>query len=302
MSRAILKNVGRAGTIVWRRLPQPVRDGPPGQLVGNWIHALSRRFSARSQSESTWFLRNQPLLTTILGLINRSFPSGSRVRICSMACSSGAELYSILWLIRKTRPDLDVVPLGVDVSKSALERAQQGCYLRGDAELRGSLSDEILNDLFERNGQSFRVKDWVGRGTRWTHGDACDPRIQSIFGLQDVVLANNFLIHMQPPRASEALVNVSKLVKPGGILVCRGVDLNVRQKVASRLHLEPLPLRIEAIHNSELELDARHRWPWRYDGLEPLNRNRKDWIQRYAAVFRVPVPTDGSPAETPDQA
>jgi SAM-dependent methyltransferase len=204
-----------------------------------------------------------------------------------MACSSGAELYSLLWLIRKARPDLDVVALGVDISEAALERARLACYLRDDMEFRGAIYDKDFHGLFEMDSQVFRVKDAIRRGAQWVQGDARDPALPSKFGSCDVVLANNFLIHMEPADASAALMNVARLVGPGGILVCRGIDLNVRQNVVNRLRLKPLPIRLEQIHNAELDLDARRHWPWKYYGLEPLNRNRKDCVQRYSAVFQV---------------
>jgi SAM-dependent methyltransferase len=287
MSFILLRKVGKAGDTVWRRLPPTVREGPPGQLMGNWIHALSCKFSSRGQSESTWFLRNEPLLSTVLEIISGNFPSGASVRICSTACSSGAELYSLLWLIRKARPDLDVVGLGVDISEAALERARLARYLRGDTEFRGAIYEEAFHGLFETDGPVFRVKDAIRKGVQWVQGDASDPALPSKFGSCDVVLANNFLIHMEPGDASAALMNVTRLVRPGGILVCRGVDLDVRQRVVNRLGLKPLPIRLEQIHNAELDLDARRHWPWKYYGLEPLNRNRKDYIQRYSAVFQV---------------
>ena len=280
--------MGGAGENLWRRLPRPVREGARGQTLGNVIHALSRRFSSRGQCESTWFLRNDPLLSAILEIISAGFGPGDPVRICSVACSSGAELYSVLWTVRKARPDLDVTAIGFDLSAAALERAQQGCYLRHDWEFRGPIYEDALRDLFDADGQKLRVKDWVRKGTQWTCADACDPRISSALGLYDVVLANNFLIHMKPAQATAVLENVARLVKPGGILVCRGVDLDVRQRVVSRLHLEPVPIRIEQIHDADWHLDTRCFWPWKYFGLEPLNKNRKDWVQRYSSVFRVP--------------
>jgi SAM-dependent methyltransferase len=287
MSHVLLRNMGKAGDTVWRRLPPTVREGSPGRVLGGCIHALSRKFSSRGQSESTWFLRNEPLLSTVLEIISGSFPSGASVRICSMACSSGAELYSLLWLIRKARPDLDVVALGVDISEAALERARLACYLRDDMEFRGSIYDEAFRGLFETDSPVCRVKDAIRKGVRWALGDARDPALPSKFGSCDVLLANNFLIHMEPGDASAALMNVTRLVRPGGILVCRGIDLNVRRKVVNRLRLKPLPIRLEQIHNAELDLDARRHWPWKYYGLEPLNPNRKDCVQRYSAVFQV---------------
>jgi chemotaxis protein methyltransferase CheR len=288
MSKTLIRSVGDVGENLWRRLPRPVRDGSQGQTLGNVIHALSRRFSSRGQSESTWFLRNEPLLSAILEIISAGFGPGDPVRICSVACSTGAELYSVLWTVRKARPDLDVTAIGFDLSAAALERARHGCYLRHDWEFRGPLHEDTLHDLFDADGQNLQVKDWVRKGIQWTCADACDAKIPSILGLHDVVLANNFLIHMKPGQATAVLANVARLVKPGGILVCRGVDLDVRQRVVSRLHLEPVPTRIEQIHEADWDLDARCFWPWKYFGLEPLNKNRKDWVQRYSSVFRVP--------------
>jgi len=228
------------------------------------------------------------LLSTILDVLNSALLLGQAVRICSMACSSGAELYSLLWILRKARPDLDVIPVGIDISEAVLEKARQGCYARDDMEFRGVPSENTPRDLFETEGSRLRVRNWVRKGAQWIQGDARDPGIADLIGPQDVVLANNFLIHMEPAEASATLLNMARLVKPGGILVCRGVDLNVRQKLVSRLHLEPVAIRIEQIHDSDLDLDARRHWPWKYDGLEPFNRNRKDCIERYAAIFRMP--------------
>lgn len=287
MSHALIRNIGRAGDTAWRRLPLPMRDGVPGRVVGRWIHALARNFSSRGQSESTWFFRNEPLLLTIQEIINGTFNSADVVRICSMGCSTGAEIYSALWKIRKARPDLEVISLGIDISAAALEKAQQGAYLRQDMEFRGENRGNASCDLFETEGQYVRVKACIKDGTRWAQGDARDRRLASVFGLHDIVLANNFLVHMDRSQASSALANVARLVKPGGFLVCRGVDLSVRESVTRRLHLKPIPIRIEQIHDAELSLDARCHWPWKYYGLEPLSKNRKGWMQRYAAIFQV---------------
>ncbi len=288
MAYALMRNIGRAGDTMWRRLPRPMRDGLAGRALGTWIHAISRRLSSRSQTESTWFLRNEPLLSTVLGIVDGSSKQGGEIRICSMGCSSGAEIYSVLWIVRKARPDLNVIPLAVDISAAALEKGRAGSYLSQDMEFRGTVFQDRGRDLFETDGQYLRIKNWIQKGITWAQADASDPEIPTMFGLQEVVLANNFLIHMEPRKASATLANVCRLVRPGGFLICRGVDLDIRQKITATLRLKPIPLRIEQIHDAELDLDARRHWPWKYYGLEPLNKNRKDWIRRYSAVFQAP--------------
>ena len=45
-----------------------------------------------------------------------------------LACSKGAEVYSILWTIRSARPDLRVRMHAVDVSREILAFAEKGVY------------------------------------------------------------------------------------------------------------------------------------------------------------------------------
>lgn len=264
--------------------------------AGRMIHAVSCGLSNREQSESTWFLRNQPLLLTIRDVVTQDFNTDEEIRCCVAGCSTGAELYSILWALRKARPQLKIVPIGFDISETVVAKAQAARYARVGSEImRGflgsepkPLSEETIAELFEANGNELRVKDWIRKGAKFEVADARDPELARKLGPQDVVVANNFLVHMKPPAATACLWNVIRLVRPGGILVCRGVDLNVRERAVREFGLAPVILRIEEIHDSEPDIDARRYWPWRYFGLEPLNKGRKDWVQRYASIFRVP--------------
>jgi hypothetical protein len=55
--------------------------------------------------------------------------------------------------------------------------------------------------------------------------------------------------------------------------------------------LTPVATRIEEIHGADPDWDARKDWPWRYWALEPMNKKRRHWVERYAAIFRLPVPS-----------
>src|SRR5207253_4376605 len=100
---------------------------------------------------------------------------------------------------------------------------------------------------------------WIAEGIEWRL--ASDRGLPATLGLQHIVLANNFLVHMREPEAMSCLCNVIQLVRPDGLLVCRGVDLDIRQQVVQEFQLQPIGTRIEEIHNSESALDAPHGWP-----------------------------------------
>lgn len=293
---SLIGHVGHVGDAAWRRLPTRLRERPLLLAAGSWIHKLALTFSDRSESQSTWFLRNEPLLLTIRDLVAGGFTLGLVLRLCSVGCSTGSEIYSILWMIRKALPDLKILPIGIDISESAIAKARAGRYSLHDSEITAGLlhsrskpvlSEESIRELFDESGEQLKIKNWIAEGIRWEVGDARDPGIVEKFGVQDIVFANNFLVHMKQREATACLGNILRLVKPDGFFVCRGVDLDVREMAAERFRLRPIQMRIEEIHNADPDLDARSSWPWRYYGLEPLDKRRKNWIKRYASVFQV---------------
>jgi chemotaxis methyl-accepting protein methylase len=233
---------------------------------------------------TTSFRRYPPLLLTIADLI-KGAPHGDTVRLCVMGCSTGAELYSVLWASRKARSDLKFVAVGVDLSTPAVEKGKAGRYSPEDKELSG-FSKEFWPEMFDISQSDLTIKKSLREGIKWVVGDVRDDALLAQLGFQDIVIANNFLIFMKEREATNCLRKIVKLVKPGGLLLCRGVDLDVRERVAQQLCLRPISLRIEELH----EINARERrgWPWEYWGLEPLDKARKDWARRYATIFQVP--------------
>jgi chemotaxis methyl-accepting protein methylase len=292
----VARQIKRAGESFWQRLPTGLQEGSPASNVNRWIHTLSRKFSSRRQShlapQTTRFLRYPPLLLTISDLIN-DFRIGDTVRLCVIGCSTGAELYSVVWAIRRARSDLKILPTGIDLSESAIEKAKAGRYAAKDPELSG-LSEESRYGLFEMTQSELKIKDSLAAGVEWIVGDARDDKLRSQLGLQDIVVANNFLIFMREGEAMACLQKVVQLVRPGGLLLCRGVDLDVRERVAQQFLLQPISLRIEELH--EINVRERRGWPWEYWGLEPLDKTRKDWVRRYATVFQVPCSSETSAA------
>lgn len=298
MTPSLKRRLGGAGEKLWEHVPEHWRDREPILTLGSWIHWAVVRFGGRSQSLGTWFLRNEPLLLTIRDLVADAFPAGEGLSLCAVGCSTGAELYSVLWILRRSRPDLKISSVGLDVSERSVEKARAGHYTIADPELRRGyfeahggavLPDSSIAEIFDREGSVLRVKRWIAEGVQWVVADARDANLVASIGKQDLVLANNLIIHMTPRDAQACLECVVGLVKPGGLLVCRGVDPDLRERAVRRFGLIPVCRQIEEIHNADPSLDARRDWPWRYWGLEPFDKRRQDRFERYAAIFRTPL-------------
>jgi chemotaxis methyl-accepting protein methylase len=288
MSHTILASkLAAAGREVWSQLPPPVLESVPVRDVGHLIHNLARKFGDRTQSTATYFLRNVPLLESVTEQLSELHPEGS-LRLGIIGCSTGAEVYSLLWMIRSRFPSLTIVPVAMDISPEVVNVARAGRYKLGTPELRKPLPEETMQQIFDRQGDDLTVKSWISEGIRWIVADARDQELMRKLGTQDVVLANNFLVHMMVPEATQCLTNLFRLLRPGGLFVCRGVDLHVRESVLKNSGLKPVTARIEEIHGADPTIDAPKDWPWKYWGLEPLDKGRKNWQFRYASIFREP--------------
>ena len=265
----------------------------PLQSYGVFIHSLIELRGARQQYHGTYFLRNRPELQLIRSLLSGK-PNGSNLRIAVLACSNGAEVYSILWTIRSARPDLHVELHAIDISKDILEIAKEGVYpleaqQLTDAPIFERLSEDEMRALFDKQEDQVKIKAWIKEGIDWRVADAGDPQLKNRLEPQDIVVANRFLCHMNPPDAERCLRNIGNVVAPGGYLFVSGIDLDIRTRVATDLGWTPVQNLLEEIHNGDPSL--RRDWPWKYWGLEPFNPKRRDWRVRYASVFQLGQPT-----------
>ena len=274
---------------IWQRLPYRVRDWHLVRTYGACLHTLVCLRARREMFLGTFFLRNRPALELMRRLADQKAP-GATLKIAVLACSIGAEVYSILWTIRSARPDLKIVLYGVDISREILDFAERGIFTPDTSDMVHSsifarLSEQERREMFDWEGDQAKVKSWLREGIIWQRGDASDPEIKNVLGLQDMVIGSNFLCHMAPADAEKCLRNIACLVKPGGHLFVSGVDLDVRTRVAIDLGWKAVPELIADIHDGDPSVRAD--WPWRWWGLEPFDRRRSDWQIRYATVFRI---------------
>lgn len=248
------------------------------------VYSLARRVQPRTPEASyTRFFRNR-LQLEVLGEIAARYNQPGPFRLVVLGCSTGAEVYSIEHVLHGRRPDLRVSTVGLDISEDAIAQAAKGVYGLQDREVAG-LSNTEVEALFRRERDELHVHERLRRGVRWVVANACDSNLRAIVGPQDIVMANNFLIHLADELAERCLRNIVSLVTPGGYVCVWGVNLDLRACVARELGLVPVLSRIEEIHNADER--AREIWPWLYWGLEPFDRNRPGWQLRYATIFQV---------------
>jgi chemotaxis methyl-accepting protein methylase len=272
---------------LWQRLPGSVRKSRPMTRYGSWLHARVRRHAEREMYLGTYFLRNRPALELMRRLAQ---DADAPLRVAVLGCSIGVEVYSIVWTLRGSRPDLKLDLYAADIAPEAVRVGAAGRYGAEASEfvrcpIFHGLSDAEWTSMFDWEGDVAAVRPWLREGITWEVADASDPELSARLGPQDLVVANNFLCHLRPAAAEACLRNLAQLVAPGGYLFVSGVDLEVRSRVARTLAWEPIAELRAEIHDGDSAV--RSDWPWRWWGLEPLDRRRPDWELRYSAAFRV---------------
>ena len=284
---------------IWDRLPRSVTARRPVRSLGHLVHSLVL-LQDRRMHLGTFFLRNRPELE-LIGRLSRSKGKDRAVKIAILGPSNGAEVYSVAWAIRSAHPEVELRMEAVDLSAEVVEAGQKGVYQVGRSELVDEpifdrMTAKEMEEMFDRDGDSLRVKPWIKEGIGWRVGDAANPGLAAVLGPQDIVVANRFLCHMRQLEAEECLRNIARLVAPGGHLFVSGVDLDLRTKVATALGWKPVRDLLEEIHEGDPSL--RKSWPHRYWGLEPIDKGRPDWIIRYASVFQLGGESPGQDGTT----
>lgn len=281
----------RLNQLLWNKLPPAVTTTSPMRSYGAFLHKVARMQAVRKQAFSTFFFRNRPQLQWIQRLAERRTET-TPFMVAVLGCSVGAETYSIAWTIRQARPDLALALHAVDISAEAVAAGRRGVYpavgsAMSDTNIFERMSGAELQEMFERDGDALRVKDWIRQAIEWHVADLRDPEARDALGLHDLVVANNFLCHMDDSSAAACLRSIAALVRPNGYLIVSGIDLDARTEVAKELGWRPVEELLEEIHEGDPCL--RGLWPCHYGGLEPLDKSSQDWRHRYAAAFQVPV-------------
>jgi mannose-6-phosphate isomerase-like protein (cupin superfamily)/SAM-dependent methyltransferase len=275
--------------LLWNKLPASLTALGPICSYGNFLHKLAQIQGVRAQACSTFFLRNRPELELIKRLVERRTQANT-LRVAVLGCSTGAEVYSVAWRMRSARPDLRLILHAVDISKRAVEVGRCGEYRLvapqvTNADIFERMTEAEIEGLFDRDGDVVTVKPWIKEGINWHVGDVGEPKTLDALGPQDIVVANNFLCHMDAPMAERCLRNIAGLVSPNGHIFVSGVDLDIRTKVAADLAWHPLQELLEEMHEGDPCMTQL--WPCHYGALELLDKRRKDWQLRYASAFRV---------------
>jgi chemotaxis protein methyltransferase CheR len=160
------------------------------------------------------FFRDRPVFDTLRTSVVASLRARGRpIRVLSVGCSSGAELYSVALMLAESQLLAGAHLLGIDCRSDAVTAARTATFpdsvvARLDAGLKSRYFDQVAGGA--------RVVEPLQRCTEWRVVDATRD-IPA--GPWDLVLCRNLFIYLHDWVAEAMLIRIVDQLVPGGFLV-----------------------------------------------------------------------------------
>jgi chemotaxis protein methyltransferase CheR len=269
-------------------LKSKVFYGPITYPYGVVKHAWLLATCDRTQSHTyTCFYRTPSQLEALAGPVLEYLggpPKDRPLEIVVLACSNGAEAYTMASYLTQHLPNLDFRITAADLHQEMVEYGRAGSYLSEEALQSEFIDGEFVTRTFDKVGERYVVKPEIRAKVAFKQGNLLDEGLAAQFSSADVVTAQNVLFHLKPRDAKKAFENLIKILKPRSALLIDGMDQPLRVALTRAHGLEPLSYKARAIYN-ESRIHTPVDW-WRYYwGSEPYSPLRRDRKRRYGTIF-----------------
>ena len=153
----------------------------------------------------------------------------NKLRIWSMACASGQEVYSLAMLLEEYL-EIESNPIqysivASDQSKSEIEQSKKGFY---SYSALGNVSLKRLDRWFTKKNEGYQIKDELRERIDFSvfnvvsDARGCPP--ESVFGDFDLIISANILFYYKPEYQKIILDKAGKALSKGGYLVTGEVE------------------------------------------------------------------------------
>jgi len=138
------------------------------------------------------------------------------LRIWSVACSTGEEVYSLAMIIKeyldKNGQDIEVKIFATDIDKHSLEQAGQAVYPES---IVSDVDNQHLAKYFIKRENGYQINEVLRKMAIFaTHNVLKDPPFSKL----DMIVCRNLFIYFKPDSQSRVLSTFQMALKPGGYL------------------------------------------------------------------------------------
>lgn len=160
----------------------------------------------------TDFFRDPPVFQALAGEILPRLLARGCLRVVSVGCSSGAEVYSVLMLADSLAPEAQVEALGIDCRPNAIAAARNASF---PADRLSSIPPEFRGRYVTQTRQQCVINEKLWLRADWKIGDALRAELGPP---ADLLLCRNLVIYLRTREANRLWQRLAAAVRPGGYL------------------------------------------------------------------------------------
>lgn len=152
----------------------------------------------------------------VLPLVKEANRNLKKLRILSLGCSTGQEVYSIAIAVSRMigLNDWQVSIIGTDLSSAAIAKAQKGYY--NQFEIQTGMNAETMMDNFTAEGENWRINDNIRKMVEFRRFNLLN---ELVFNEKfDIIFCRNVLRFFSQGIQSSLCAKIHNLQVPGGIL------------------------------------------------------------------------------------
>lgn len=148
------------------------------------------------------------------------------IRILTSPCSSGEEVYSIMFTILENKEvfnRLNIELIGIDIDSMMIEKAKRAVYTKRSIE---KLPKKYLQKYFQKINSFYHLDNKLRNYASFLQGNIFDTNFINKLGKFDIIFSRNMLIYFSDKDKQKAFEIFHKLLKLNGILFLGHADAN----------------------------------------------------------------------------
>lgn len=221
----------------------------------------------------------------VLPLVKETNRSIKKLRILSLGCSSGQEVYSIAIMVNKVLAynDWQIDIIGTDLSSTAIAKAQRGYY--DQFEIQNGLNAELMINNFTLDGQNWKVNDNIKKMVEFRRYNLLDEAtFKEDF---DIIFCRNVLRFFTPELQEQLCAKIHEMQVPGGILyVGKGEEIQGLSKFYGVVPGMPCAYQFKEVKDVSLNVPAEMDIPM------AANNEMPHFVRPASLVNRRPLMSD----------
>jgi chemotaxis protein methyltransferase CheR len=183
-------------------------------------------FVSHITNNETYFFREKNQLDAFSGLLSdikreKQERKENRLRIVSLASSSGEEAYSLNILLQESGLfawDWDTKIIGIDVDRNAIQKAKGACYTGNSFRSMNGNADAYMDKYFICENGKYVLRTSLAKNVEFNLGNILDRNTFEGIGPIDVIFCRNVLIYMSDEAIAKLAVNFYDILSDTGYL------------------------------------------------------------------------------------